>query len=449
MGLLLLVLLSRCLCVVKKTTFADLTNVNTSRYTFVLFTSSDFYEYARHREAFVFAAQQSQIDANFLVLDMSTENLSLMDLKVPLVPVVLCRDSGRWIQSPLTRETMLTFFNQHVIGRVPYITTEEDLQHFFDTAGFGLLAAFRNASDDTIPALALMNEEHFNEITVAYCDPQLTGREAFFIFRFNDNALFNVQGSLFGLRSDEIEGVLARYSVPEILKADMSVIPYLERGLVKLIFLVFDTRGAFYLGADQLVLAKEVKLRCDMTVLYETSLSPSVSATRYGFPSVRGSELRLIDLEADPPAKYIMRQELTADNAGDFCQAVKEGRGARYFRSEPVPAIQDATIERVVGDNVLAFVQKGFVALGVFDTDDASLAPLVAAKKQLVAKGVMIGEFGLAFNDWPGEPVVLRELPRLLLFNGGKIVANMKLPGQADLVFREVMQIWRSVDREL
>jgi hypothetical protein len=344
---------------------------------------------------------------------------------------------------------MLTFFNQHVIDRVPYITTEADLQHFFDIAGFGLLAAFRNASDDTLPALALMNEEHFNEITVAYCDPQLTSREAFFIFRFNDNALYDVPESLFGLRSDEIEAVLARYSVPEILKADMTVIPYFERGLAKLIFLAFNTRGSFYPGPDELMLAKEVKLRCGMTVLYETSVLPSVSATRYGFPSVHGSELRLIDLEADPPAKYIMSQELTADNAGEFCQAVKEGRGTRYFRSEPLPAIQDSTIERVVADNVLAFVHKGFVALGIFDTDDASLAPLVAAGKRLVAKGVIVGEFGLALNDWPGEPVVLREFPRLLLFNGGKIVANMELPGQADLVFSEVMQIWRSVNREL
>jgi hypothetical protein len=379
-------------CLVEQATLAALKKLNRSKQIFILAASSGRYDYANQQQTFAQAAHQSHIDAYFLVLDTFSESLTPEHLSVPIIPVVIAPKTGRWIREPLTRAAMITFFNQHSGDVIPYIRAEDDLQFFFDTAGFGLVVAFRNASDETLPSLVSMYRDHFNEISIAYCDPDLTGREGFFVYRFNDMALEEVGQPLFGLAEEQVEQILSVYALPQIFKADVTVLPYLERIRQKIIFLALDTHGDFYLNPQQIDLAKSIKLQCGLTVVYETSMPGRLSSSRYGFPvGISRDELRVVDFETDPPSKYLMDEKLTTKNARKFCQAIKDGRAAKYYRSEPTPTIKSNVIEYLVADNVMDFVARGFSVVAVFQEDDSTLSPLVAAKQELVAKGLFRG----------------------------------------------------------
>jgi hypothetical protein len=282
-----------------------------------------------------------------------------------------------------------------LISRIPFLQTDEELQFFFDPSGFGLLSASENASDETLPAFAMMHEDHFNEITIAFCDPVLTGREGFFVYRFTDNALLKIHQSLYNLSSGQIEEVLAGYAVSDILKAEMAVVQYLERGSQTMAFLTFNTEGNFYLTADQIDLAKDIKARCQFSVLYETSIGVSLSEARYGFPNASNEQMRIVQIVNDSILKYLMIETLNSDKAVEFCQAVTAGTVPQFYKSESVPTKKNETIEHLVADSVLEFISVGFSVVGIFHFDDECLRYLRGAKRELVKKGytnVKVGE---------------------------------------------------------
>jgi hypothetical protein len=420
--------------------FDDIETLDRSQLIFLLATTSDSYEYSRHLSDFTLAAHRSCLNATFRIVDVAESGARLT---LSFLPAVICVNSGRRLFPPFSVDDIITFCGDHAIGATPFLRTEEELQEFFDTAGFGLLCSFRNASDETLPELVAMYQEHFNELTLAYCDPELTGAEAFFLYRHTDNALVEVQRTLFGEPADQVERILAQYAAPDVAKAEMSIVPHLERHSEGIVFLALETHDKFYLTPEQVDLAKEIQLRCGMRVLYELSMFTSLSAVRYGFPeNVGNGQLRVVRFSGDTQKKYLFDREITGDQAGNFCSRVKNGEEELFWKSEPIPPEHDGIVQKVVADNILEYVKEGLSIVGLFWLDDAYLRFLVAAAEQAVRKGynLKIATFALARNDWPGPNTTLYALPRLVTFRDGELVSNVQSANTTELVLEQLIE---------
>jgi hypothetical protein len=346
---------------------------------------------------------------------------------------------------------IITFFNHHSVAPVPYISTDEELQSFFDVAGFGLLCAFTNASDETLPQLATMHQDHFNEITIAYCDPGLTKREAFFVYRHTDNSLVELQRSLFDESIEEVERILSPYAIPDVIKADHRLAE-MYSGLVG--FLALATEQEFYLRPQQLHLAKEIKARCGIPLFYELSMFPSLSSIRYGFPAtVNSGQLRIIDFSDRERVKYLLDGPLTPESADDFCFNIKKGQVKRFWKSAPIPTRIDHIVQTFVADNILQEVREGVTVVALYWHDKECLRPFISAVVQIVKAGYNFkaAEFGLAHNDWPGPNTTMVELPRLLTFRDGELLTNLRSGNTTELVMEQMLEQFKiaKLDKDL
>jgi hypothetical protein len=423
--------------------FQDIPSFDQSKLIFVLATTSDSYDYSSDLRDFTLAAHESCIDGIFRVLDVSIDGITADDLHVEALPAVLCVNSGRSLLSPFTTDDIVTFFNQHSITPVPYLSIEEDLKLFLDSTGLGLLCSFKNASDETLPEVVKLFREHFNEFTLAYCDPALTGAEAFFLYRHSDNAMVEIERTLFGEPAEQIERILARYMVPDVAKADMRVVSNLERRSERFAFLAIDTQQNFYLSPAQLDLAREIQVRCGLKVLYELSMFVSLSAVRYGFPeNVGNGQLRVVEFAGETQAKYLLNGDVTGDSAEQFCQRIKNGDEKRFWRSEPIPSASNGLVQKVVADNYVEFVEKGLSIIGLFWFDNACLRHFAAAAESIVKMGyrVKIAQFGLARNDWPGPNTTLIELPRIIAFRDKELLSNVRSANTTEQVLQQLLE---------
>jgi hypothetical protein len=173
MSLLALVWLG--LALIDRVTKEDLSHIHSECQTFLLVLSSNSYAYSSVLEMFVRSIRRSQINAKFLYIDAYSEDLTAKDLGIPAVPGVLYLPCRQYFTGQIIENALVSFFNECTAGKIPHITKASDLQHFFDTCGFGVLIAYATASDATLPAVAEIHPTHFNEISIAYCDPALTG----------------------------------------------------------------------------------------------------------------------------------------------------------------------------------------------------------------------------------------------------------------------------------
>jgi hypothetical protein len=408
--------------IITQATFSEV-NVPTTGHTFLLVTSSRSYDYSEHLEAYAAAARRSQISGTFLFLDVSTDDLTPTDLGVPSFPGVIFLKNREYLHTRFSEDSVLTFLNECSISGIPYINTESDLQSFFDSAGFAIIAAFQNASDDNLPALAETYRNHFNEISITYCDPALTGRPAFWIYRFLDNELIEMSETLYSTTESQIERILRGYAVPDILKADVPTTQSIRERFPRLAVMVLNFESGFYLSADQADFGKRISEVCEIPVLYEPANISGVTSRYFSFPEfVQANELRIIDFESG--RRFRFSGPWTIENATQFCRDAAAGNWPQYYRSAPVPEIENASIAHLVSLNVREFVRVGWSAVVFYDGDDRCLEVAIAARRT-VSPSVRFGAFSLAENEWPGqERIDWEKLPRVAVFRDGEMVAE-------------------------
>lgn len=417
--------------------------------TFVLAISSDSYDFSDNLKMFVKAVHQSRIEGSFIILDTYKENLTPEDLGVLSFPAIIYYHGGKSYRSTrgdIDVESVMDFMSTRAIPEIPTLTTEQELQDFLNTAGMGVICAYENASEETLPILVDMHQDHFDEISVAWCDPKLIGKEGFYVYRHVDDTLAEVNVSLFGLPLEEAENALSAQSVPEIFKGDPQICQFMESETQAFIDIVFQTNSEFYLSPEQIRFAKTLKQECNMNVTYETFNFHFMSMYRYGFPEiVEKEEVRIIDVRTNRWMKYIMDGEMTIENAKAFCSAFKDGTARPYWKSAPVPT-EPEPLRNVVASNIGEFVAKGWSAIGFYHADDNCLDPMKAAAAELDSKGgnpYKLAEFALAANDWPLEETSFDFLPRLLIFKDGVMLENMQAGNTTEAVIDQLLQAYK------
>jgi hypothetical protein len=426
---------------------ADISRIPREYHTFLFATSSDSYSYDADLETLAGAVRRCQIQANFLYIDTFTENLTVKDLRVPVFPALIYWPCHEFLRGRFTEDSLVTFFNECSAGNIPHLQTESDLQFFFDACAFGVLASYENASDDTLPALAEIHRNHFNEISFAYCDPALVGRSSFFVYRFLDNTLIELQDSLFNLSQDEVEHVLTGYAIPDIAKADLEMIDFLMPRVSRIAILVLDFHGAFYPSLQQIELAKHITFTASIALCYEPIGLPAITSSVFQFPEISGTEeLRIIEKSDSGVWKYRFTESLTPDNTVHFIKKVESGQVDRYWRSAPIPQLSNETIDHLVALNVLDYISDGWSAIGFYDCDEHGIQGMMTAKGKLAGK-CKIGAFRLGLNEWPGHEINLNELPRLVMFKNGSVTLNVPLVTSPRQVVAQIVQ--QINDREL
>ena len=439
-------LLLNAFAAIQSATWQETQEIIKENRSFVLAVSSDTYDFSYILKIFVNAVHQSQIDANFVILDVFKENLTASDLNVPSFPAVISYYRGKSFatsKGPLDVEVILDFLSSHAFEDIPRLETEEDLQSFLDTAAMGLICAFDNASDETLPLLSDIHQNHFREINIAYCNPRLVPEEGFYVYRFIDNGFVKVNGTLFNATEADFEELLSSYTVPDVFKHEVRLVSFLEHENTTFIDLVFDTGSNFYLTPSQLELSRAVKKYCGMNVSYETLNFHYVSKNRYGFPEVVEQEqMRIIDLASPRHLKYMLDGELNLENAKEMCDNFKKGTLAPWWKSEPIPTEQGDDLDSVVALNVGSFVESGFSVIGFYWADDGCLRHLVAAKGELQKRAqlpIKFAEYSLANNDWPLEELDFDRLPRLVIFKDGKVLTNEKVGDTPEAVIDQIL----------
>jgi hypothetical protein len=431
---------------IRRATADDLVANHGTDQVFLFVASSASYPYSSELDIFANAARRSLINARFLYADIATDNLTLADLSMPCVPGVLHLPRGKWHRGRLAEENLIAFFNHCSEPGIAHLTTADELDHFLETCGLCVIAAFENATDQSLPVLADMHDNHFNEISIAYADPHLTGKSGFFVYRFWDNAMVEVADSLFGLPAAAVERVIGKYAMPDMLRADPASVDFVRARTDAIAFVVFDFHGGFYLSEAQIEFCRRLASECNIAICYEPIGMPSVSSSLFGFAEIGDSEeLRIVEFADSNVRRYRMEAEFRIDNAVDFCRRVRAGQVPPYWRSAPIPTINDS-IDHLVALNVLGYIQTGWSALAVYEGDDVYVEGIAVARSVLQGR-CKIGVFELGVNEWPGQKIEFHDMPRLLLFRDGELELNVPLEYSGNQIAAQVLQFLG--DREL
>jgi hypothetical protein len=73
----------------------------------------------------------------------------------------------------------------------------------------------------------------------------------------------------------------------------------------------------------------------------------------------------------------------------------------------------------------------------MFYVDSDCLRSFWIAKEKF-EDDVKFASFDLSANDWPGEPLFLREFPRMVIFFDGKVVGNVRAEGSVDELVAQI-----------
>jgi hypothetical protein len=346
----------------------------------------------------------------------------------------------------LTFDRVLHFFTRFFIPPVMTIKTQEDLQYFLDVAGYGVLAAFENASDETLPVFTALNAVHYADVTLAYCSPQVLRAEGFWVHRFTDHALLPIADTFFNESPDRAEMVLSHYAVPEIFKADDSLLTALEERIPRLAILVLDMKGAFYLSEAQIELARSIRFQCGLAVCFEVANISNATAHRYNFPEiVFHEEFRIVDF-SDGYKRYRMSEPLTLDNAIRFCFGIVHGD------VQPLPDLFEDPIDSISADEVNAYTEQECVVVGFCEGDVSCRHNLGKLKRELRMHGlgsVKVAEFRGKMAEWPVRLDVFAYMPSVIVFNNGALmVAFTPENASSKLIASELLRRLRPDTRD-
>jgi hypothetical protein len=417
-----------------------LVHLNDDGVSFVLSISSQSFSYSDYIATFTAAARLTQLDCNFLIVDRDKGALGADDLTGGGGgPNILMLGRGEIIpvlQGHFSVEMAVTVMFSAMAPPIQFIKTESEWQSFLDNTAIGVIAVFHNITNESFRQLRKMHVVHFSELRLAFADPQIFGgSEGIYVWRFADNNISKVVRELPEEYSEELQDILGRYVEPFIPRAEYRVLNNLEEEFRPFLILVFETADSFYLTPNQLKFAKDLNELSVMKVVYETTDLHALSSRKYGIPDELHNETAFVVVPGvNRTLKY--RHPIDANYALEdlikWCSDVRNGTATPFWKSaEPK---ENAPI---VANNVMEWISEGWSILGIFYVDSDCLKAFVAAWKAF-GDGVRFGTFDLMANDWPGEPLFLREFPRIVIFFDGKLVANIRAQETVDQIVAQI-----------
>jgi hypothetical protein len=207
---------------------------------------------------------------------------------------------------------------------------------------------------------------------------------------------------------------LSRYTVPDVSKATIPGLEALEGRRTKIGILVLDMHNAFYLNDAQLELARGVRYRCGISVVYETANVSTVTADRYGFSDVvPWEEFRLVDLALPELLLYQMPEPVTLNGAVDFCREIAVGQ---------IAPVAVSPVERLDADGALQYVQDGWAAVAFCEGEPRCFRNVSIVARDLRAFDLRIAAFEGPVEEWPSD-LGFRIPPSWVIFADGAVVA--------------------------
>lgn len=423
-----------------------------TRDAYILIAESTSMEYMNLINEFVISAHESMHDEDFIIIDASLEKVDLSEFNISrkTLPVVIYIADGMKYavaNGPYVSASLVQFYNTYSIDPIPYLNTKDDFEHFIQTSALGLIAAFDVIPENVKNIFVEFNKLHYNEICVAFSKANLVEKPGFYMYRYTDDSL-EFLGELPDCTEEDLINLMVPKTVPSLVKMDSITSNVLENDL-QMFSIVDIEMEHFYLSSQQASDLKAISKGCGFNVTYSSTRYGELSQFRYGFPKPKGTRMAVIDARnAKRIHKYLLNEEeFSVENGISLCKKIHDGSAIEFFKSTNYPDDKSKTYKEVNSYTAIDFIAKNkHAAIGIYFADDACLVPLQDASKKLEKNksGIQVAQFSTAENDWQGVDADFDLLPRLLLFQDGKLLANLKSGNTTDAVLDQIAETYSS-----
>ena len=427
-----------CLSKVTKTDYEGAMEFARKRgKTFILSINSDSFQYPLILHNYVEAAHQSGVEANYLIVDTFETDYSPNMFNATQFPALTFYQDSKFYKvhySHFGVDFIVSFINSNNFSPIPFIATEEGLQKFKETAALGFIAALDFPSQHIIDFMDKLHREHYNEITVAFAQPNIFYDSGFYLFRFEDQTMFSL-GDIEHMDTNEIMSLIVDKSVPSIQHLSPEIVNYLYSQHESFIILNYNFDG-FYINEESAREAETISNECELNVTYSKQGVNPIPGQIGIWPS-KEPQMCIIDQSKRYRKHYCVDGKVTRDSSIDLCMKWRQGKAKKMWKSDRKGRKSKTDIEPINAYELNDVIEKGEkTVIGIYYSDDACLRPLKQLAKEMDGQPIKFYEFSLATNDWSAdEEVDISPLPRLVIYNHGELLLQTQLPNETQLAY--------------
>ena len=409
--------------------------------TFILALSAKDYEYPTYSHNFIRSAHLSQVDAQFLVVDTSSDENAIEALQIKQTPALVYYKDGSMLRAQyrgFDDEFIVAFINTNFLEPIHTIRTEEELNQFYSSTAVGLIVAKKDATEEQYPEIVKFYRDNFYDTVTVFADPSLFESEGFYLYKYLDSALVDLP-DLSSSTEEEIVRAINTVALPEISRINSFIASSYERSQQTFVILML-AMDDFYLSQENLELARAIKEKANINVTYTDIENMQFVGMSYGLPDVLDSTMAIIDASTNRIYKYMLSKELNEENALELIESVKQGTATPFWRSELEPPPAKDELQTITANTLTQLIKdKKDAIIGIYYANKDPIEPYVNATRELVKdqKSMIYGKYSLALNDWSG-PSVGDELPFLVAFKGGKVAYAKKMEETEEAVAKQI-----------
>ncbi|OHT04624.1 hypothetical protein TRFO_27833 [Tritrichomonas foetus] len=443
--------ISTILSSIEITTYDEVMNRMTRSPCFILAISPDTFNYVTVINTFRSVIRNLNTKQQFYIVhanEQLTNQLNLTSLPA-LVPFYNTKQSKPFYGS-FSYSSLYDFLGIHSASAIPYIDNKDDLEHFYLTSASGLIVV----SDDPVDKIGENNQvivdfyyNHFNEISVAFASTKLFERPGYYIYRFLDDTLESLPDLTNCTLERLQEALFSAY--PKVTRFDARAANYYEGDKEIFGIFLFNMSDSIYLNKQQLDLVLEARKVAGFNMTYLNFDMNPVLNVRYGFDENPKESFFIIDSKDSLVKKYQIDGELNTQNVLNFCVEFKEGKARRFWKSGKIPDFNIFTnLTEITSSELVEFTQKPFSVLGICYSSDDSLKNMTIAAEKInkMAPKIEFAKYSIAFNDWPIEETSFLHLPRVLIFQKGKLVENQQ-SSNPEIIVSNIMEVYNKADK--
>ena len=420
-------------------------------WTYILAAPSSDFEFPDLVRSFTRAAHLTTVQANFVVLD--SDNVDPSEFNITQFPAQIFCQNGQVLNFQyrgFDEELSQAFINTNAVAGIPTLTTKAELDHYYSITSTSILIAVEGASSQTLPTIATFYRQHFSEIEVAFVKPELLSKPGWYIYRYLDGSLTEIEDLSTKSLSD-IARIVLDNSSPSFLKFNSYLAGMYEESHQVYAILMLAMED-FYLTNEQLELARKLRDDGKINVTFVDLENTQSLALRYGIPDSLDSTLAIIDVSGERAIKYILPDPLTAESAIAFVKTVREGKAIKYWRSESDTKSKDH-LTVITANNIEQYVNsKQPLVLAIYYAQQLSIEPYLNATiplQKTYGKIAVFGKFSLMLNDWPIENIEQIEIPYIVIYQQGKIKYQAPMPEEPAEILNKLSEVLARIERDL
>jgi hypothetical protein len=282
-----------------------------------------------------------------------------------------------------------------------------------------------------------MHREHYNEITVAFAHPSVFDDSGFYLFRFEDQMMFQL-GDIEHLETSQIMQMIVDKSVPFTHHLSGDIANYFYNNHQSYIILNYNFNG-FYLNEESAREAETISNECELNVTYsKQGVNPIPQQLGIG-PS-KEPQMCIIDNSKRYRKHYCVDGNVTRDSSIDLCMKWRQGKAKKLWKSDRKGRKAKTEIEPINAYELESEIEKGEkLVIGIYYSEDDCLKPLKDISREMSDQPIKFYEFSLATNDWSGdEEVDISPLPRLVVYNHGKLLLQTQLSNETQVAYDQI-----------